>query len=933
MANLDMDASSNDELDLHAPLARHGPVLRANHADVAIQREYWNNYTIAYLLDYRKFSVRHLQHIIDSYPDLVIQMGQMLGVYERIDWDANIPLNIRFMRIRVRMNPWLPLIAGHTRTQCTYLMADVEQLIHRQRQRIQDELHVQYGFDPLEPHFVNELRAFYNRPQRWSTQIRFGPLSKDTGYRHRQHQQGGPSPPQPTMQKPTPPSHSPTVDTHNQTTTPPLQEHPQPVLTQPLWQPPANSNLHWVWIDGDGPFLTNALLDQPPVTDNLHGLNFEITFETNGLADETTKQSTTLVAQLEVHVDTEPNPDDSLEQRMNNVGFSFEAGDSSRTTQAPREEDSLELHLAQFHLETTKSLTWLNQAHTTLPNRTILINPRTSNLAPEIHRHLIWNELQTFGRQICQKWVCIGDFNQVLHESDKLTFKDNTMVGNLQLQQVLSALCLIPIDSKGLPFMWMNKRQGDEFVMEKLDQAFTNTEWLDHFPHSVVRNLPIIRSDHGPIILDIDYPQQFRHRPFRFEWMWTAHPDYAPLINSAWSKNHAGSYAYILGKKLASVRDEFRRWNKEVFGKVEREIEKKKEELKCIQENINFVDDVRRESEHREQLDQLLHREEILWSQKARKEWDLKEDRNTKYFQAIVRNIRRHNKIIQIKNEEDVWISDQAQIEHSFCTHFQKLYVDEPQYSADEIQFQLNCLQIPKLTDQQRCTLDQLVDDAEILPVVQQLGPLKAPGPDGIPAAFYKKFWPTVQHEILNMVKAFFHSDDSFLFLKNDTKSIMAIQSTLAWYCSLSGQSLNLDKSELYCSPNMPSQQKIKMAQDLGVKLVPQPSKYLGGQLQTASMLPSQWIYGLRIFLSSTLPHQNDNAITLSGKDMDCQIMFEGKQPNGGAGHKAQAGFCNTSLTLQGTLEEDPTQSTSSYVDPRHKLASSHHHSRRCTTA
>ena len=40
-------------------------------------------------------------------------------------------------------------------------------------------------------------------------------------------------------------------------------------------------------------------------------------------------------------------------------------------------------------------------------------------------------------------------------------------------------------------------------------------------------------------------------------------------------------------------------------------------------------------------------------------------------------------------------------------------------------------------------------------------------------------------------------ADDSFLFLKNDNKSIMAIQSTFAWYCSLSGQSLNLDKSEL----------------------------------------------------------------------------------------------------------------------------------------
>jgi hypothetical protein len=64
-----MDDSSNDELDLHALLARHGPVLRANPADVAIQREYWTNCAIAYLLDYWKFSVqsvRHLQHIIDS---------------------------------------------------------------------------------------------------------------------------------------------------------------------------------------------------------------------------------------------------------------------------------------------------------------------------------------------------------------------------------------------------------------------------------------------------------------------------------------------------------------------------------------------------------------------------------------------------------------------------------------------------------------------------------------------------------------------------------------------------------------------------------------------------------------------------------------------------------------------------------------------------
>lgn len=110
----------------------------------------------------------------------------------------------------------------------------------------------------MEPHFVNELRAFYNRPQRWSTQIRFGPLSRDTGYRQRQHQQGGPPPPQPTMQsfmeavhndmqtvhqdstlpihaspdqhEVTPPPQTINSDHHNQNSTPPVPEYTQPRL-------------------------------------------------------------------------------------------------------------------------------------------------------------------------------------------------------------------------------------------------------------------------------------------------------------------------------------------------------------------------------------------------------------------------------------------------------------------------------------------------------------------------------------------------------------------------------------------------------------------------------------------------------------------------------------------------------------------------------
>ena len=64
--DLDMEVTSNDELDLHAPPARHGPIIRANQDDLNIQREYWSQCAIAFLLDYWKFSIAHLQNHIDS---------------------------------------------------------------------------------------------------------------------------------------------------------------------------------------------------------------------------------------------------------------------------------------------------------------------------------------------------------------------------------------------------------------------------------------------------------------------------------------------------------------------------------------------------------------------------------------------------------------------------------------------------------------------------------------------------------------------------------------------------------------------------------------------------------------------------------------------------------------------------------------------------
>jgi hypothetical protein len=114
---------------------------------------------------------------------------------------------------------------------------------------------------------------------------------------------------------------------------------------------------------------------------------------------------------------------------------------------------------------------------------------------------------------------------------------------------------------------------------------------------------------------------------------------------------------------LENVRDRFKVWNKQSFGVLDKQILVKKEELRRAQENIHSLQDVLTESKLREQLEDLMDCEQIMWAQKAKKDWDLKGDRNTKFFQAVVRARQRRNQISQIKTQDNKWLSDHQEIE------------------------------------------------------------------------------------------------------------------------------------------------------------------------------------------------------------------------------------------------------------------------------
>nr|POF10214.1 hypothetical protein CFP56_14152 [Quercus suber] len=104
-------------------------------------------------------------------------------------------------------------------------------------------------------------------------------------------------------------------------------------------------------------------------------------------------------------------------------------------------------------------------------------------------------------------------------------------------QQVLMDLQFSDLATSGQRFTWMNNREEDDFVMERLDRAFTSVDWANIYPLYSLRNLPIVKYDHDPIILDLELQTPFRKRPFKFVHMWITYSNCKDMVRQAWECN------------------------------------------------------------------------------------------------------------------------------------------------------------------------------------------------------------------------------------------------------------------------------------------------------------------------------------------------------------------------------------------------------------
>ncbi|MCH80186.1 LINE-1 reverse transcriptase like, partial [Trifolium medium] len=259
-------------------------------------------------------------------------------------------------------------------------------------------------------------------------------------------------------------------------------------------------------------------------------------------------------------------------------------------------------------------------------------------------------------------------------------------------------------------------------------------------------------SDHCPIWLDAS-KDNWGPKPFRVINGWLEHPDFISFVENAWKGFDVhGSKTYILKEKFKLLKECLKKWNREVFGILDLEIEKTVKDINDFEGMMDGDEDddelIRRKGLNSEFWRQ-LHLKEGLLHQKSRTRWIKEGDSNSRYFHQVIKGRRRRNQLVALQNG-DQWIQGVTEVKgfvkNYFMNNFTEQWDNRPNF--DGIQFQT-------LSDDDNFSLIAPFSIIEVREAIWSSDGNKCPGPDGFNFNFIKACWEIIKGDIMDFLHEF----------------------------------------------------------------------------------------------------------------------------------------------------------------------------------
>ncbi|GAU35252.1 hypothetical protein TSUD_323890 [Trifolium subterraneum] len=212
----------------------------------------------------------------------------------------------------------------------------------------------------------------------------------------------------------------------------------------------------------------------------------------------------------------------------------------------------------------------------------------------------LWDDLLSFKRQSGGgEWCMGGDFNVVLHTYERKGSSAHSRQGERTLfNRFVEEMELIDVQVLGKKYSWFS---ADGNSMSRLDRFLLSDCFI------------VSQDNWGP-------------KPFRVINGWLEYPEFLAFVEKSWKGFDVhGKKAFILKEKFKLSKDCLRKWNREVFGYLDLNIEKTVKDLNDI-EGMMGGDDMELELTRREDLNKLRfletdHFKESFLKQKSRMQW------------------------------------------------------------------------------------------------------------------------------------------------------------------------------------------------------------------------------------------------------------------------------------------------------------------------
>jgi len=193
----------------------------------------------------------------------------------------------------------------------------------------------------------------------------------------------------------------------------------------------------------------------------------------------------------------------------------------------------------------------------------------------------MWNMLKFIKSSSHLPWVCVGHFNEVLHQLEHVGVLERSSSQIAGFQEMVDVCGFHDLGFEGRSWTFEKKVAGGSYCRVRLDRALASPEWSSRFPAASVHHLSTVASDHIPILMQWHRKrsQQRRKGRFRYEIMWETHQEFSDMLEQTWKSGGNAMLLCDLQQKLQSLSDSLVGWEKHTFGHVHRVLQKLEKEL------------------------------------------------------------------------------------------------------------------------------------------------------------------------------------------------------------------------------------------------------------------------------------------------------------------------------------------------------------------